>query len=70
VPRATLNRTYPHLKAEFNRERTTAFEAGHQPDPRLAQIERLKTENAKLRERLSAKDAEIRSIVSSRCSTR
>jgi hypothetical protein len=62
VPRATLYRTYPHLKAEFERERTTARETGHQPDPRLAQIERLKAENAKLRERLSTKDTEITAL--------
>ncbi|MGW8331175.1 hypothetical protein ACWGLE_25160 [Streptomyces sp. NPDC055897] len=59
VPRATLYRTYPHLKAEFDRQRTTAQQAGRQPDPRLAQIERLKTEVATLRERLSRKNAEL-----------
>jgi hypothetical protein len=62
VPRATLYRTYPHLKAEFDRARTTARETGHQPDPRLAQIERLKTENTKLRERLSTNDTEITAL--------
>ncbi|GAA1345709.1 hypothetical protein GCM10009647_090270 [Streptomyces sanglieri] len=59
VPRATLYRTYPHLKAEFDRQRTTAREAGQQPDPRLAQIERLKAEVATLRERLSRKNAQL-----------
>ena len=59
VPRATFYRTYPHLKAEFERERTTAHETGHQPDPRLAQIQRLKTDNAQLRERLNTKDSEL-----------
>ncbi|MFF1419885.1 hypothetical protein [Streptomyces sp. NPDC058280] len=59
VPRATLYRTYPHLKAEFDRQRTTAQQAGRQPDPRLAQIERLKTEVATLRERLSRKNTEL-----------
>jgi uncharacterized protein involved in exopolysaccharide biosynthesis len=33
--------------------------AGQQPDPRLAQIERLKTETARLHSRLSQKDAEL-----------
>ncbi|MEV6029300.1 hypothetical protein [Streptomyces sp. NPDC052036] len=59
VPRATLYRTYPDLKAEFDRQRTAAQEAGQQPDPRLAQIERLKTEVATLRERLSRKNTEL-----------
>jgi chromosome segregation ATPase len=59
VPRATLYRTYPHLKAEFDRQRTVAQQAGEQPDPRLAQIERLKAEVATLRERLSRKNAEL-----------
>ncbi|MFD8220499.1 hypothetical protein ACFV2U_44230 [Streptomyces sp. NPDC059697] len=59
VPRATLYRTYPHLKAEFDRQRTAAQEAGQQPDSRLAQIERLKAEVATLRERLSRKNTEI-----------
>lgn len=59
VPRATLYRTYPHLKAEFDRQRTAAQEAGQQPDPRLAQIERLKGEVATLRERLSRKNNEL-----------
>ncbi|MET9805599.1 hypothetical protein [Streptomyces halstedii] len=59
VPRATLYRTYPHLKAEFDRQRTASQQAGRQPDPRLAQIERLKAEVASLRERLSRKNAEL-----------
>lgn len=59
VPRATFYRTYPHLKAEFDRQRTTTQQAGRQPDPRLAQIERLKTEVATLRERLSRKNTEL-----------
>lgn len=59
VPRATLYRTYPHLKANFDRQRTAAQEAGQQPDPRFAQIERLKAEVSTLRERLSRKNAEF-----------
>lgn len=59
VPRATLYRTYPHLKTEFDRQRQAAQEAGQQPDPRLAQIERLKAEVATLRERLSRKNTEL-----------
>lgn len=59
VPRATLYRAYPHLKAEFDRQRTAAQVAGHRPDPRLAQIERLKAEVASLRERLARRDTEV-----------
>jgi chromosome segregation ATPase len=66
VPRATLYRTYPHLKAEFERQRTAAQHAGRQPDPRLAQIDRLKDEVAKLRERLSKKDAELDALTAFR----
>jgi hypothetical protein len=62
VPRATLYRTYPHLKAEFERRRGAEQEAGHQPDPRLAQIERLQTENVKLHERLTSKDTELAAL--------
>lgn len=62
VPRATLYRTYPHLKAEFEHQRTTERDAGRQPDPRLAQIERLQTETTTLRERLSNKNAELNAL--------
>jgi hypothetical protein len=57
VPRPTLYRTYPHLKAEFQRLLTGAWESGQQPDPRLAQIERLKGEVAELRARLGRNEA-------------
>ncbi|MDJ0463003.1 hypothetical protein [Streptomyces sp. H27-C3] len=59
VPRATLYRAYPHLKAEFEQHRAGAQEAGQQPDPRLAQIERLKAEVAELRARLGRMNVEI-----------
>jgi len=59
VPRATLYRAYPHLKAEFDRQRAAVQEAGQQPDPRLAQIERLKAEVRTLRERLNRKNTEL-----------
>ena len=66
VPRATLYRTYPHLKAEFDRQRAATVKAGQQPDPRAGQIERLKTEAAQLRERLASKDAELDTLKSFR----
>jgi hypothetical protein len=59
VPRATLYRSYPHLKAEFERRRGDDQAAGRQADPRLSQIQRLQAENTKLRERLADKDAEL-----------
>lgn len=59
VPRATLYRTYPHLKAQFDRQRAGLQEAGIQPDPRQAQIERLKREVQTLRERLSSNQTQI-----------
>jgi hypothetical protein len=59
VPRATLYRTYPHLKAEFDRQRDAAQDNGQQPDPRLARIDRLKTEITDLRRRLADRDREI-----------
>ncbi|MFI7349354.1 hypothetical protein ACIBSR_24290 [Streptomyces sp. NPDC049936] len=53
VPRATLYRTYPHVKEEFERRLGRAREATGEPDPRLAQIERLKAEVSSLKGRLS-----------------
>ncbi|MFD9339911.1 hypothetical protein ACFWBF_36885 [Streptomyces sp. NPDC060028] len=45
-------RPYSHLRVEFARRLQALQQAGDIPDPREAQITRLKTENAKLRERL------------------
>jgi hypothetical protein len=59
VPRATFYRTYPHLRAEFEEQRGIGRAAGQQPDPRLAQIDRLKAEVTQLRARLAARQAEI-----------
>ncbi|WDT53920.1 hypothetical protein [Streptomyces sp. G7(2002)] len=53
VPRATLYRTYPHIKQEFESRLGRAREVTGEPDPRLAQIERLKAEVASLKGRLS-----------------
>ncbi|MBV9023333.1 MAG: hypothetical protein JO362_05970 [Streptomycetaceae bacterium] len=46
-------RPYSHLRVEFERRLNAMREAGEIPDPREAQIARLKAENAKLRERLT-----------------
>lgn len=62
VPRATLYRTYPHLKAEFEQRLGNARDTDRQPDPRLAQIERLKTEVTTLRERLCRATTEITTL--------
>lgn len=59
VPRATLYRTYPHLKAEFERRRGLLHDAGIEPDPRQEQINRLKREVEKLRERLATRERDI-----------
>ncbi|MEL5957958.1 hypothetical protein AADR41_24895 [Streptomyces sp. CLV115] len=53
VPRATLYRTYPHIKEEFENRLGRAREVTGEPDPRVAQIDRLKAEVADLKERLS-----------------
>jgi hypothetical protein len=62
VPRATLYRTYPHLKAEFDRQRDAAQQNGEQPDARLARIDRLKTEIINLNKRLAAQHDEITAL--------
>lgn len=46
-------RPYAHLRTEFERRLQILQEAGQIPDPREAQIERLKAEIATLRERLA-----------------
>ncbi|WP_331752447.1 hypothetical protein [Streptomyces chartreusis] len=46
-------RPYAHLRVEFERRLQLLQQAGEIPDRREAQIDRLKMENAKLRERLA-----------------
>ncbi|MFJ9777830.1 hypothetical protein ACIRVF_42430 [Kitasatospora sp. NPDC101157] len=46
-------RPYAHLRTEFERRLQILQEAGQIPDPREAQIERLKAEIATLKERLA-----------------
>jgi hypothetical protein len=50
---------YQHLAEEFHRRIDALRQAGTIPDPRELQIVRLKDENATLRERIQARDAEI-----------
>lgn len=61
IDRAALygTRPYAHLRAEFEQRLQDLIEAGEQPDPRKAQVTRLKDENAALRQRLADRDATI-----------
>ncbi|OIJ94478.1 hypothetical protein BIV25_23090 [Streptomyces sp. MUSC 14] len=52
-------RPYAHLRVEFERRLNAMHEAGEIPDPREAQIARLKVENAKLRERLAKSEQTV-----------
>jgi predicted RNase H-like nuclease (RuvC/YqgF family) len=65
VLRATPYRTYPQLKAEFEQRHRGVQAAGREPDPRLAQIQRLKTELLELRtrlERLNTETTELKTL--------
>jgi hypothetical protein len=59
VSRAALYRSYGPLKDEFTRRLTQMQADGNLPDPRAAQIVRLKDENAQLREPLSTCEQQI-----------
>ncbi|WP_306819810.1 hypothetical protein [Streptomyces sp. CA-210063] len=50
---------YQHLGDEFVRRLVALREAGKMPDPRDAQIERLKAQNAELKERVADRDRTI-----------
>ncbi|WP_121751023.1 hypothetical protein [Streptomyces sp. E2N166] len=49
---------YQHLAEEFT-ARLQALQAGEIVDPRAAQLERLKKENAELRDRVARRDREL-----------
>jgi predicted nuclease with TOPRIM domain len=53
VSLAALYRTCLHLKVEFDQRMKRLRDNNHQPDPREAQITRLKDENVRLKTRLS-----------------
>lgn len=59
VSRASLYRTYLHLKNEFEKRLARLRAEGQLPDPRAAQIIRLKDDNAKLRQRVTDREQEI-----------
>ncbi len=50
---------YQHLAEEFERRLRSLQKAGEIPDPRDAQIARLKAENARLKERLTERESAI-----------
>ncbi|MDJ0340178.1 hypothetical protein QMK19_05680 [Streptomyces sp. H10-C2] len=52
-------RPYAHLRIEFERRLQTLQDAGEIPDPREAQIARLKATNAKLQERLAQSEQTV-----------
>jgi hypothetical protein len=62
VSRAALYRSYPHLKEEFERRLAALRAGGTAPDPRDAQITRLKTSNDQLRQKLADRDTAIRDL--------
>ena len=60
VSRAALYRSYPHLKEEFEQRLAALHAGGTAPDPRDAQITRLKAQNNELGQKLAIRDAAIR----------
>jgi hypothetical protein len=62
VSRAALYRTYPHLKAEFEQRLAALRASGTTPDPREAQITRLKKDNDELRQKLANRDDALRDL--------
>lgn len=62
VSRAALYRTYPHLKAEFELRLAAMRSSGTTPDPRDAQITRLKNDNDELRQKLASRDTALRDL--------
>lgn len=62
-------RPYSHLRIEFERRLQALQGAGEIPDPREAQISRLKAENIKLKERLARSDQTIDELTDFRSQT-
>ena len=55
-------RPYAHLRAEFEHRLQQLRQAGETPDPRVAQIERLKTEVEKLKTNLARANSIIQDL--------
>jgi hypothetical protein len=53
------SRPYAHLRTEFEQRLKELHDAGEQPDPRDAQVTRLKEEITRLKERLAQSEATI-----------
>ncbi len=53
------SRPYAHLRTEFEQRLSELLNAGERPDPREAQVTRLKDEIARLKQRLTQSDATI-----------
>jgi phosphoglycerate-specific signal transduction histidine kinase len=53
------SRPYAHLRTEFEQRLSELLDAGERPDPRDAQVARLKDEVARLKERVVQADATI-----------
>ena len=53
------SRPYAHLRDEFEQKLQDILQSGERPDPRDAQVERLKNEVTRLKERLAQTDATI-----------
>ena len=53
---------YQHLAREFERRLRELQEAGDAPDPRAAQVERLKAEVAELKARVAKRDAALAAL--------
>lgn len=62
VSRAALYRTHPHLKAEFEQRLAALRADGAAPDPRDAQVARLKQDNDELRQKLTSRDTALRDL--------
>ena len=59
ISRATLYRSYPHLKAEFEAQLAQRQASGCAPDRRDTQVLRLHDENARLKDRLAAHESAL-----------
>jgi DNA-binding MurR/RpiR family transcriptional regulator len=59
ISRATLYRSYPDLKTEFERRLTQQRTDGQIPDPRESQIAKLKEHKDELKQRIARQDAAL-----------
>ncbi|MEV7617031.1 hypothetical protein [Streptomyces sp. NPDC089799] len=59
ISRASLYRTWGHLKDEFEKRRAAAWAAGRQPDPREARIARLRDLNQRITGKLARTHTEL-----------